>query len=93
MCVLREIIEPDPNFLNFDFSSHVTEEEYLYFTDFLQSDQLNKLGDTNTGVPGWLLGCSEIYLEAGANKYILETIDNSYKLMFIDNVPPPLVSS
>ena len=45
-------------------------------TDYLQSAQLNKLGDNNTGVPGRLLRCSEIYLEAGADKYILETIDN-----------------
>ena len=57
MCALREINEPDPHFLNFDFSSDVSEEEYLYFTDYLQSAQLNKLGDTNTGVPGRLLGC------------------------------------
>ena len=82
-----------PKFLNFDFSSDVLEEEYLYFTDYLQSAQLNKLGDTNTGVPGRLLGSSEICLEAGAGKYILETIDRGYKLMFIDNVPPPFVSS
>ena len=44
--------------------------------------------NTNTGVPGRLLGCTEIYLEARAERYILETIDQGYKLMFIDNGPP-----
>ena len=53
----------------------------MYFTDYLQSAQLNKLGDNNTDVLGRLLGCSEIYLEAGADKYILDTIDQGYKLM------------
>ena len=58
-------------------------------TDYLQSAQLSNLGDNNTDVPGRLLGCSEIYLQVEACKYILDTIDQGYKLMFIDNVPPP----
>ena len=86
MCTLREINEPYPNFVNFDFSNEVSDKEYVSFTDYLQSGHLNKLGDTNTGR---LLLCSEIYLEAGADKCILETIDQGNKLMFIDNVSPP----
>ena len=74
MCTLREINEPYPNFVNFDFSNEVSDEEYVYFTDYLQSAQLNKLGDTNSGVPGRLLECSEIYLEVGAYKYILDKL-------------------
>ena len=43
-------------------------------TDYLQSAHLNKLRDNNTGVPGRLLECSEIYLEVGAYKYILDKL-------------------
>ena len=43
-------------------------------TDYLHYAQLNKLEDNNTGVPGRLLKCLEIYLEVGAYKYILDKL-------------------
>ena len=48
-----------------------------------------KLGDTNTAVPGRLLGRVEAYEEAGASEYIKDTVGWGYKLVFIDNKPPP----
>jgi hypothetical protein len=48
-----------------------------------------KLGDTNSAVPGRLLGRVEAYEEAGASEYILDTVRFGYKLVFIDNKPPP----
>ena len=48
-----------------------------------------KLGDTNTAVPGRLLGRVEAYQLAGASDYILDTVRYGYKLVFIDNKTPP----
>ena len=48
-----------------------------------------KLGDTNSAVPGRLLGRVEAYEEAGASEYIKDTVRLGYKLVFIDNKPPP----
>ena len=42
-----------------------------------------KLGDTNTAVPGRLLGRVEAYQLAGASDYILDTVRYGYKLVFI----------
>ena len=47
------------------------------------------LGDTKIAVPGCLLGCVQAYVEAGASDYIIETVKYCYKLVFIDDVPPP----
>ena len=49
----------------------------------------NKLGDTNKGVPGRLLGKHHFYTEIGANSYICDTIEFGYKLVFLDSIPPP----
>ena len=48
-----------------------------------------KLGDTNSAVPGRLLGRIEAYQLAGASDFILETVRYGYKLVFIDNKSPP----
>ena len=50
------------------------------------------LGDTNTKVPGRIKGKLEAYLEADASKYVLQTISEGYKLIFINDVPPLLVT-
>ena len=47
------------------------------------------LGDTNTAIPGRILGCLSIYEEANASAYVLETIANGYKLVFEDDILPP----
>ena len=47
------------------------------------------LGDTNIAVPGRILGKLSAYEEAGASDYILDTVREGYKLVFIDNVFPP----
>ena len=49
----------------------------------------NKLGDTNKGVPGRLLGKHHFYTEIGASTYICDTIEFGYKLIFLDDTPPP----
>ena len=47
------------------------------------------LGDTNTIVPGRLLGKTEAYRKANASQYVLDTVKLGYKLIFIDDVSPP----
>ena len=47
----------------------------------------DKLGDTNKGVPGRLLGKSHFYTEVGASQYICETIEFGHKLVFLDGTP------
>ena len=49
----------------------------------------NKLGDTNKGVPGRLLGKHQFYMDIGANSYICDTIQFGYKLVFLDSITPP----
>ena len=58
----------------------------------LQTASLDKLGDTNSGVPGRLLGKSQFYLDIGASQYIQNSVDSGYKLVFIEDQPPPLNS-
>ena len=50
---------------------------------FLQS----KLGDTCTGVPGRLLGKSQFYIEVHASQYIIDTVAEGYKILFIAGTP------
>ena len=47
------------------------------------------LGDINTAIPGRILGCTDIYFEAGASQYVIDTISEGYKLIFEDDIPPP----
>ena len=64
----------------------------IFFVNALQPENLDAdviLGDTNTKVPGRIKGKLKAYLEADASKYVLDTIAEGYKLIFIDNVPPP----
>ena len=49
----------------------------------------NKLGDTCTGVPGRLLGKSQFYTDINASQYIIETVQEGYKLVFVAGTPPP----
>ena len=49
----------------------------------------NKLGNTFTGVPGRLLGKSAFYLEVDASQYIIDTVKDGYKLLFVNDIPPP----
>ena len=49
----------------------------------------NKLGDTCTGVPGRLLGKSQFYTEINASQYIIETVQEGYKLVFVAGNSPP----
>ena len=50
---------------------------------------LVSLGDTNIVVPGRILGKLSAYEEAGASDYVLNTVREGYKLVFVDNVFPP----
>ena len=73
----------------------VPEEHCDIFISNLESDNLDVdvvLGDTNTKVPGRIKGKLEAYLEADASKYVLQTISEGYKLIFINDVPPLLVT-
>ena len=86
--------EPEPNFVNVAslgvFDKHpglVPEEHCDIFVNNLQSESPDVdviLGDTNTKVPGRIKGKLEAYLEADASKYVLETIAEGYKLIFIN---------
>ena len=53
---------------------------------------LVSLGDTNISVPGRIKGKMGAYEEAGASQYVLDTIREGYKLVFLDNVFPLPVS-
>ena len=90
--------EPEPNYANvanigyFDNPGLVPEEHCDNFISNLESENLDVdvvLGDTNTKVPGRIKGKLEAYLEADASKYVLQTISEGYKLIFINDVPPP----
>ena len=88
--------EPEPDFSSvanlgiFEKPDVVLEDNV--FVNALQPETLDAdvvLGDTNTKVPGRIKGKLKAYLEADASKYVLDTIAEGYKLIFIDNVPPP----
>ena len=74
-------LEPDPV-----YDSSVILDNFQLIDPILFGD---KLGDTNKGVPGRLLGKSQFYAEIGASQYIVETIEHGYKLVFLCGTPPP----
>ena len=87
-------LEPEPNYVNvaslgyFDNPGLVPAEHCDIFVNNLQSENLDVdviLGDTNTKVPGRIKGKLEAYLEADASKYVLQTISEGYKLIFIND--------
>ena len=90
--------EPEPNYVNvaslgfFVMNTGLDFEHCDNFVNNLQSENLDVdviLGDTNTKVPGRIKGKLEAYLEADASKYVLQTISEGYRLIFINDVPPP----
>ena len=90
--------EPEPDFSSvanfgiFEKTDVVLEETCDIFVNALQPENLDadvSLGDTNTKVPGRIKGKLKAYLEADASKYVLDTISEGYKLIFIDNQIPP----
>ena len=76
--------DPDPVFDQSVFIDNVQLVDPVLLSD--------KLGDTNKGVPGRLLGKSQFYTEIGASQYIVETIEHGYKLVFFSCTPPPTFS-
>ena len=44
---------------------------------------------TDSRVPGRVRGKERKYLEIGAEKYIMDVVRDSYKLVFEDRLPPP----
>ena len=87
------VFEKDPNFVNLldidleDHAIHVVDKSLLLSTLDSVANQI-KLGDTNSAVPGRLLGRVQAYEEAGASEYIKDTVKWGYKLVFIDNKLP-----
>ena len=77
-------LEPDYTDLS-NYNESMASEDDL----FLKSANFEKLGDTNSGVPGRLLGKHLFYLEVDASQYIIDTIQGGYKLVFVNNTPPP----
>ena len=67
------IFEESPNFENLLDSDNVIDESLFIESLGSVANQV-KLGDTNTAVPGRLLGRVEDYEEAGAFEYIKETM-------------------
>ena len=51
----------------------------------------SKLGDTCTGVPGRLLKKSQFYIEVHASQYIIDTVEEGYKLIFVADTSPPQI--
>ena len=76
----KEFIEPDYRDILF------IEEDAV-----LQTASLDKMGDTNIGVPAQLLGKHAFYLEVGASQYIVYSVESGYKLLFCDEQPPPQI--
>ena len=76
-------LEPDYTDLS-NYNESMASEDDL----FLKSANFEKLGDTNTGVPGRLLGKHLFYLEIDASQYIVDTIKDGYKIVFVDGIPP-----
>ena len=66
------IFEIEPNYFNLEDLDHVDETSVIESTLDSVANQVN-LGDTNSAVPGRLLGRVEAYEEAGASKYIVVT--------------------
>ena len=86
--------EIEPDFLNVshfscDKNAPDFEIDDIEFSSNFQSETPVILGDTNTIVPGRLLGKTEAYRKANASQYVLDTVKLGYKLIFIDNVSPP----
>ena len=50
-------------------------------------DKLNVNLATDTRVPGRVKGHQEVYKDIGADDYIVELVENGYKLVF-DSLPP-----
>ena len=69
-----------------DFSTSVFVDDYQLIDSALLE---SKLGDTCTGVPGRLLGKSQFYIEVHASQYIIDTIEDGYKLIFVADTPSP----
>ena len=87
------VVEPDYNLVS-DFVTSSdkfveTVDNSLFSYTFSSITANGSLGDTNLALPGRILGRTEAYEEAGAFNYILETVCSGYKLVFIDDVPPP----
>ena len=90
------LFEAEPNYVNL---VDIDNDDVGNLSAFIETSVLEatldsvanqvKLGDTNSAVPGRLLGRVEAYVEAGASEYILDTVKVGYKLVFIDNKPPP----
>ena len=76
-----QIFEIEPDYVNLEDLDHVDEISVLESTLDSVANQV-KLGDTNSAVPGRLLGRIEAYVQAGASEYILDTVKVWYKLVF-----------
>ena len=75
--------DPDPVFDQSVFLDNVQLVDPILLSD--------KLGDTNKGVPGRLLGKSQFYTDINATQYIIETVQEGYKLVFLDSTSPPQI--
>ena len=83
LCIMSEelLVEKET-----DYSVSVfLDENELCVSSLIKS----KLGDTCTGNPGRLLGKSAFYLEVKASQYIVHTFESGYKLIFVNDSPPP----
>ena len=81
MCDTISDTEPDS-----DFTESVFVDDLQIVDPAFQS---SKLGDTCTGVPGRLLRKSQSYIEVHASQYIIDTVNEGYKLLFVAETPPP----
>jgi hypothetical protein len=91
MVAVSKFFVPEPEIQNHLHFSEIDDVSFLECSLASVASQVS-LGDTNTAVPGRLLGRIEAYQLAGASDYILETVRFGYKLVFMDGKPPLLVT-
>ena len=73
----------DSNLKNINLESSIVEQSLADVA------ALVSLGDTNIAVPGRIKGKLDAYEEAGASDYVLNTVRDGYKLVFLDDEFPP----
>ena len=80
----------DDDFSNLVAWGHIEGEEHIPQLLHNESDLVDKLNlnlATDVRVPGRLKGHHKVYKEIGADDYIVELVENGYKLVF-DELPP-----
>ena len=79
---MSDILETEPEV---DYSTSVFVDNLKLIDSALLE---SKLGDTCTGVPGRLLGKFQFFIKVHASQYIIDTIEDGYKLILCSRLTP-----